>query len=104
MMVISSLERFPAETPRPALTAPPAVPAPSATAQPAVPSQLPSKAPQPASPSSDVRFELEDNDRVVIRISDPETGEIVRQIPSEVMLRVADMIADARGGTVDASA
>lgn len=104
MMVISSLERFPAETPRTALTAPPALPAPSAAAKPAVPNQLPSKAPQPASQSADVRFELEDNDRVVIRISDPETGEIVRQIPSEVMLRVADMIADARGGTVDASA
>lgn len=104
MMVISSLERFPAETPRPTLTTPPAAPAASASAKPSVPNQLPSKAPQPASQSADVRFELEDNDRVVIRISDPETGEIVRQIPSEVMLRVADMIADARGGTVDASA
>lgn len=104
MMVISSLERFPAEAPRPALTAPPALPAPTPSAEPAVANQLPSKAPQPASQTADVRFELEDNDRVVLRISDPETGEIVRQIPSEVMLRVANMITDARGGTVDASA
>ena len=104
MIDITSLERFPAETPRPSITAP-------ATAQPvasseasATKTELPSQAPQPASASPDVRFDVEENDRVVIRIGDPETGEVVRQIPSEVMLRIADMITEARGGTVDASA
>ena len=87
MNEITSIERFPAEAPRMAQGMPPA---------------LPEAVSQSASPA-DVRFEVDEaHERVVIRFSDPATGEIVRQIPSEVLLRVADMIAEARGGTVDA--
>jgi flagellar protein FlaG len=102
MNEITSIERFPAETPRMAQGMPPALPAAPAAAQPVAKSEAPQAVQQGASPA-DVRFEVDHaHERVVIRFSDPATGEVVRQIPSEVLLRVAEMIADARGGTVDA--
>ena len=102
MNEITSIERFPAETPRMAQGMPPALPAAPAAAQPVAQPATPEAVPQSASPA-DVRFEVDQaHERVVIRFSDPATGEVVRQIPSEVLLRVADMIAESRGGTVDA--
>lgn len=103
MIDITSLERYPAEAPRPSVMTPPAPPAAPAAVQP-VAQAMPSEAVTAPRSSADVRFEVDDQQRVVIRISDPATGEVVRQIPSEVLLRVADMITDARGGTVDAEA
>lgn len=103
MNQITAIERFPAEAPRLAQGAPTALPAAPIAAQP-VAQTAPEAVTQASSPA-DVRFEIDEaHDRVVIRFSDPATGEVVRQIPSEVLLRVAEMIADARGGTVDARA
>lgn len=112
MNSISAIDRFPGEAPRLAITAITAITAapaaaasaPAASATPA-PVEMPATAVSAAADTSDVRFEVDDaTQQVVIRISDPSTGDVVRQIPSEVMLRVAEMIADARGGTVDARA
>lgn len=100
---IAAIVRFPAEPPRPAST----VPAPTGTeSAPTTTSAASSSGARidPPSAGAEMRFELDrDHSRVVLRMTDPSTGEIVRQIPSEVLLRVAAMITEARGGTVDAT-
>ncbi|WFF42807.1 flagellar protein FlaG [Salinicola endophyticus] len=52
-----------------------------------------------------LRFELSDFDsQVITRVIDRATGEVIRQIPSEEMLRIAKAFADDQGRLVDASA
>ena len=73
---------------------------PDAAPAPSAPAPTP-----PASTESGLRFELDTATRkVVVRVTDPSTGEVLRQIPSEVMLKIAEALADPRGGTLDASA
>ncbi|WP_106420118.1 flagellar protein FlaG [Salinicola tamaricis] len=52
-----------------------------------------------------LRFELSDFDsQVITQVVDRATGEVIRQIPSEEMLRIAQAFADDQGRLVDASA
>lgn len=57
-----------------------------------------------------LRFELSEFDsRVITKVVDKETGEVIRQIPAEEMLRIAEAFSNhfSRGqgrGLVDASA
>jgi flagellar protein FlaG len=45
-----------------------------------------------------VEFDLgEDGSRTIIRIIDIATGDVIRQIPSEAALRVADRLDELRG-------
>jgi len=52
-----------------------------------------------------LRFELSEFDsRVITQVVDRETGEVIRQIPAEEMLRIAEAFASDQGGRlVDAS-
>lgn len=40
-------------------------------------------------------------DRTVIQVKNAETGEVIRQIPNETMLRVAHSIEDVKGMLLD---
>ncbi|MGA0584159.1 flagellar protein FlaG [Castellaniella ginsengisoli] len=52
-----------------------------------------------------MRFEMdEDAQRLVVSIVDSETGDVLRTIPSEAVLRVAKMIAQLQGSGVDTQA
>ncbi|MEG3117031.1 flagellar protein FlaG [Salinicola sp. 4072] len=53
-----------------------------------------------------LRFELSEFDsRVITKVVDKETGEVIRQIPAEEMLRIAEAFASDNGGRLlDASA
>lgn len=45
-----------------------------------------------------VQFELhEDQTRVITRIIDQETGDVIRQIPSEDVLRIAERLGELQG-------
>lgn len=46
----------------------------------------------------DIRFSVdEDTDKVVVKIIDHHSGEVVRQIPSEELLKLAERLDDLRG-------
>lgn len=45
-----------------------------------------------------VQFELQEDDaRVITRIIDQETGDVIRQIPSEAVLRIAERLGELQG-------
>lgn len=45
-----------------------------------------------------VQFEAQEDDaRVITRIVDQETGEVIRQIPSEEVLRIAERLGELQG-------
>lgn len=47
--------------------------------------------------SRDIDFKLEDDSgRVVVSITDRETGNVIRQIPSEEALKLAESLSEAR--------
>jgi flagellar protein FlaG len=55
--------------------------------------------------STGMRFEMdEDAQRLVVSIVDSSTGEVLRTIPSEAVLRVAKMIVQLQGSGVDTQA
>jgi len=55
--------------------------------------------------STSLRFEVDpDVKRVVVSIVDKETGEVLRTIPNEVVLRVAKMLVNLQGQAVATSA
>lgn len=55
--------------------------------------------------STGMRFDVdEDAQRVVISIVDSSTGEVLRTVPSDAVLRVAKMIVQLQGSLVDTKA
>lgn len=55
--------------------------------------------------STGIRFEVdEDTERMVVKLVNNETGDIIRQVPSEAMLKVAKMITQLQGGGIDTQA
>lgn len=55
--------------------------------------------------STSLRFEVDpDVKRVVVSIIDKESGEVLRTIPNEVVLRVAKMLVNLQGQAVATSA
>lgn len=55
--------------------------------------------------STGMRFEMdEDAQRLVVSIVDNETGEVLRTVPSDAVLRVAKMIVQLQGSGIDARA
>jgi flagellar protein FlaG len=52
-----------------------------------------------------LQFEVdEDTDKVIIRVVDRDSGELIRQIPSEEAVRIAKMLGRAPGLLMDRSA
>lgn len=52
-----------------------------------------------------MRFDVdEDAQRVVVSIVDTDTGEVLRTVPTEAVIRVAKMIVQLQGGTIDVRA
>lgn len=52
-------------------------------------------------PTASVRFRVDpDADRVVISVVDADTGDVLRQIPSEEALAIARSLADSGSGIV----
>lgn len=48
--------------------------------------------------SYNVQFELqEDSSRVITRIIDQDTGDVIRQIPAEDVLRIAERLGELQG-------
>ena len=55
--------------------------------------------------STGLRFEMdEDAQRLVVSIIDSDSGDVVRTIPSDAVLRVAKMIVQLQGSGVDTEA
>src|SRR5690606_15386197 len=55
--------------------------------------------------STGMRFEMdEDAQRLVVSIIDSTTGEVLRTVPSDAVLRVARMIVQLQGSGVDTRA
>ena len=55
--------------------------------------------------STGMRFEVDDDaQRVVISIIDSASGEVLRTVPSEAVVRVAKMIVQFQGNMVDTKA
>jgi len=55
--------------------------------------------------STGMRFEMdEDAQRLVVSIIDSTTGEVLRTVPSDAVLRVAKMIVQLQGSGVDTQA
>jgi len=51
--------------------------------------------------SSDLKFTVDDaSDISVVRIEDTDTGELIRQIPSEAMLAIAQALEEFKQGSV----
>lgn len=49
-----------------------------------------------------VRFERDsDTNELVVKITDPETDEVIRQIPSEELLELSRHLEELRGNLVD---
>lgn len=46
----------------------------------------------------------EDTGRTIITVRNKETGEVVRQIPSEEVIALARLLADGRAALVDSEA
>lgn len=52
-----------------------------------------------------MRFEMDDDaQRLVVSIVDNETGEVLRTVPSDAVLRVAKMIVQLQGSGIDTRA
>lgn len=52
-----------------------------------------------------LEFDLsEESSRVITRVVDRESGEVIRQIPAEEVLRIADRLNELQGGLVDLTA
>ena len=52
-----------------------------------------------------LQFEVdEDTDKVIVKVLDRDSGELIRQIPSEEALRIAKMLGRAPGLLMDQSA
>ena len=52
-----------------------------------------------------VRFEVDsDTDRLVVKVVDRDSGELIRQIPSEEVLRIAKLLGKVPGTLVSESA
>lgn len=46
----------------------------------------------------DIEFSVdEESNRTIVRVRDAETGEVIRQLPAEEILRIAERLADAEG-------
>lgn len=55
--------------------------------------------------STGIRFEVDDDtERMVVKLVNNETGDVIRQVPSEAMLRVTKMITQLQGGGIDTQA
>lgn len=55
--------------------------------------------------STGMRFDVdEDAQRIVVSIVDSTTGEVLRTVPSEAVIRVAKMIVQLQGGAIDTRA
>ncbi|WP_323017915.1 flagellar protein FlaG [Castellaniella sp.] len=55
--------------------------------------------------STGVRFDMDkDTQKLVISIVDSASGDVIKTIPSEAMLRIAKMIAQLQGSGVDTKA
>jgi flagellar protein FlaG len=48
-----------------------------------------------------VDYHIEENNEVVVKIRDGETGEIIRQIPEEELLRLTNRISDFNKSILD---
>jgi flagellar protein FlaG len=54
---------------------------------------------------TDLQFRVEPGEgRVIVSVIDAESGEVVRQVPSEEALRIARNLADRGSGVIDARA
>lgn len=52
-----------------------------------------------------LEFDLNDaSSRVVTRVIDRESGEVIRQIPAEEVLRIAERLSEMQGGLVNSQA
>ncbi|NLC20758.1 MAG: flagellar protein FlaG [Halomonadaceae bacterium] len=51
-----------------------------------------------------VEFELNDTSRTVIRVVDRETGDVLRQIPSEEALAIAERLSELQGNLINLEA
>lgn len=52
--------------------------------------------------STGIRFDMDDEaQRLVVSIVDNATGDVIRTVPSDAVLRVARMIVQMQGNTVD---
>lgn len=55
--------------------------------------------------STGLRFDIDEEvERVVVSIIDNDSGEVLRTVPTEAVLRVAKMIVQLQGGGVDTQA
>src|SRR5690606_28779085 len=55
--------------------------------------------------STGVRFEMDDDaQRLVVSVVDSQSGEVIRTFPSDAVLRIAKMIIQFQGNTVDTHA
>lgn len=55
--------------------------------------------------STGMRFDIdEDAQRIVVSIIDSTSGEVLRTVPSETVLRIAKMIVQLQGATIDTRA
>lgn len=55
--------------------------------------------------STGMRFDIdEDAQRIVVSIIDSTTGEVLRSVPSEAVIRIAKMIAQLQGNAIDTRA
>ncbi len=53
---------------------------------------------QVAQNARELGFSIDEaTDRLVIKVTNKETGELVRQIPAEAVLKIADSLSDLRG-------
>lgn len=60
---------------------------------------------QPLSiPNRSVTFTRNDNDRLLIQVVDLDTGDVVRQIPPDEILKLAETLQDPTGNLVNTSA
>lgn len=52
-----------------------------------------------------IRFEMDDDtEQMVVKLVNNETGDVIRQVPSEAMLKVAKMIIQLQGGSINTQA
>ena len=52
--------------------------------------------------NTELRFEIEDNvEDLIVKVVDPETEEVIRQIPSEEMVEIRDRIDELVGFLLD---
>lgn len=108
-MAVTRIEATrPVEATQPIATAKPRPPAPDAqrhedkkTAAPEEPKPPPVLSFRPYSLS--FRYEKELN-RVVVKVIDPETGELVREVPPEAVIEALKQLRETAGRLVDAEA